>query len=60
MEGPLAGVRVAEFCSTAAGPYCAMFWPLTATFRYLSLAPSEPALRALSWIRFWMYCGEIA
>lgn len=24
MEGPLAGVRVAEFCSTAAGPYCAM------------------------------------
>ena len=24
MEGPLEGVRVAEFCSTAAGPFCAM------------------------------------
>ena len=24
MEKPLAGVRVAEFCSTAAGPFCAM------------------------------------
>ena len=24
MQKPLAGIRVAEFCSTAAGPFCAM------------------------------------
>src|SRR6266498_1850974 len=38
----------------------AMFCPLTATLWYVSLAPREPAFRALSWIRFTMYCGEIA
>ena len=37
-----------------------MFCPLTATLRYWSFAPSEPAFLAFSWIRFWLYCGAMA